>query len=154
VDDYLRLRPEVPAAEIDRRLAGGQRCVVVRHDHTIVSARWVSTGLAEVPYLELAFELPDGLAYVYDVYTAGSARGRRISASTWPRYERLLAESGVTALLGTVWPQNRAGMGLVRGAGYRRIGMVGCLRLAPLRIPLRRIPPGYLGRASRLRPAS
>jgi hypothetical protein len=153
VDDYLRFRPEVPAAEVDRRLAGGQRCVIVRHNGSIVSSRWVSTGLAEVPYLELVFELPGGVAYTYDVYTSEALRGRKLTGASRSHYESLVADEGVTTLLGTAWPENPAGLRMVRAAGYRPIGTVGSLRLGPLRIPVRRIPPGYLGRASRFHPS-
>lgn len=48
-------------------------------------------------------------------------------------------------------PGNAAGLGLVRGAGYRPVGTVGCLRLGSARLPVRRrLPSAYLGSATRL----
>lgn len=155
VSEYLQLRPDQDRREIDRRLATGHHCHVVREAGRIVSTRWLSIGFAEVPYLDLVFELRSDLAYIHDSHTAPEVRKRGLATATWPRYERLLAEAGVSAVLGLVWPQNRLGMGYVRAArGYRALGTIGCIRLGPVRIPIRRTPAGLLGSARRFRPAA
>lgn len=155
VDDlgrYLQLRRDASAADVERRLRAGQRCALACDSGEIVSARWFSTGVAEIDYLGLAFDLPPGVAYVYDVYTAPGARGSGISREVRHVYESELRRAGARRLLGTFMPENTAGLGLVSGAGYRAVGMVGCLRLPAVRIPARRLPPGYLGPSSRSRP--
>jgi len=154
LDDYMRLRPDADRFEIQRRLLTGQRCALARHNGEVVSARWVATERAEVPYLDLVFALPEGVAYVYDVYTTPSARGRGISGEARIQYEELLRAAGTRTLIGTFMPENTAGLGLVRGAGYERVGMIGCLRLPGLRLPIRRLPAGYLGDANRMKPAA
>lgn len=147
---YARLRPDTPAAEVERRLGAGQRCLLVWAEGEPVSARWFTLARAEAHYLGLGFELAPGVAYVYDVYTSRAARGRRISEAVRYSYEVALREQGVDRLLGTVMPGNEGGLGLVRGAGYEPIGHVGSLRAGTARLPIRRIEPGYLGDAHRL----
>ena len=152
IGEYLQLRDDASAAEIERRLRAGHRCALARHRGELVSARWFTTEAAEIDYLELAFELPRGVAYLYDVYTSPAARGRGISGEARRSYEEELRRAGTRRLLGTFMPENTAGLGLVSGAGYRAAGMVGCVRLPGVRIPVRRLPPGYLRRSERLRP--
>ena len=152
VGHYLELRRDASAAEIERRLRTGQRCTIARHRGDIVSVRWSAVGTAEVPYLELAFELPPGVAYVYDVYTSPRARGRGIARQARLDVEDRLRRTGARVLLGTFMPENSAGRGLVAAAGYRPVGMIGCVRLPGARFPLRQVPPEYLGPARRLRP--
>ncbi len=147
--EYARLRTDARPGDAAGRLRRGQCCILARHRGEIVNARWYSVQRAEVPYLGLAFELAPGVGYVYDVFTAPAARGRRVGAVSRLRCEALLREAGAKALLGTVMPENRAGLGLVEGAGYRPLGTVGCLRLGPARVPVRRIPAGYLGASMR-----
>ena len=150
VGDYLALRRDTPAAEVERRLATGQRCVLVRREGAPVAARWFATGFAEMPYLDLVSELPDGVAYVYDAYTAPGARGLGISAAAVAYYEHLLRDAGCHTLLGTAMPENQAGRALVSGAGYEPVGTLGCLRVGPLRKPVTRVPDEYVGRSRRL----
>jgi hypothetical protein len=149
---YGRLRPGM-REEAARRLRAGQRCFVGRRSGELVHARWFARGEAEMPYLGLAFELPEGVAYVYDVFTAPASRGARISAAA-PRFERIVREHGTEVILGTVMPGNAQGLGLVRGAGYEPLGTIGSLRLGPVRKPVRRaMPRGYLGPARRFSPS-
>ncbi len=150
VGEYLRLRDDQPAAEIERRLRAGQRCALARHDGVVVSSRWFTTGTAEIDYLDLAFEMPAGVAYVYDVHTSPGSRRRGISGEARRGYEDELRRLGTRRLLGTFMPENTAGLRLVVGAGYRPVGTVGCLRLPGVRIPVRRLAPGYLGTSRRL----
>jgi hypothetical protein len=153
IDEYLRLRPDESPAEVERRLASGQYCATVLSEGTLASIRWMSTAFAEFPYLGLRFELAEGVGYIYDVYTDPAFRGRRLQRTTTPSYEAFLAEKGVRTWLGTAWLQNPPGVALVKGSKFEGLGTVGCVRLGPLRVPVKRVPPGYLGRASRLRPA-
>jgi hypothetical protein len=149
--EYQLLRPDTPGAEVERRLRAGQTCVLVRRDGAPVSTRWFATGRAEVPYLDLAFELREGVAYVYDVFTAAEARGLGVTAAARPHYEGMLRDEGCHTLLGTVLPENGAGRGLVGGAGYVPVGTIGCVRLGSLRLAVGRARPGYVGRGRRFR---
>lgn len=151
LDDYLGLRPGLAAAEVERRLETGQRCVLARVEGDVVSARWLATGCAEMPYLDHAFDLPEGVVYVHDVYTSRAARGRGVGAEGVAFAVGLLHSEGYRRLLATFMPGNVAGRGLVAAVGYRPLGTIACLRLPGLRVLRQRVPPGYLGPARRLR---
>jgi GNAT superfamily N-acetyltransferase len=151
VAEYRALRPDQAAAEVERRLAGGQRCALARHRGELVSARWFAVERAEMPYLDLAFELPEGVGYTFDLFTTPRTRGMGITKATRVYFEELLRAEGCRMLLGTSLPENVAGRALVEAAGYRPLGTVGCIRLGPLRRAVRRLPDGHLGEATRLR---
>jgi GNAT superfamily N-acetyltransferase len=151
IPEYLTFRPDQPAGEVARRLAARQWCVLARHEGELVSIRWLSTERAEMHYLDLAFELPAGVAYVFDVFTAPEARRMRIATPIRRFYEGLLRDEGCHTLLTTSLPENVAGRRLIGAAGFRTVGTVGCVRLGPLRRAVRRLPDGHLGPATRLR---
>jgi GNAT superfamily N-acetyltransferase len=151
VDEYRRMRPDTPTAEVRRRLGAGQSCIFVRRAGRLVSARWIDRRCAEVEYLGLSYELPPGVGHLYDVYTAPEARRARIGRATFPRYVSMLTGLGIERLLVTGLPENRAGIGLIEAAGYKPVGRIGAIRLGRLRAGVRRIPPDHLGRAHRFR---
>ncbi len=152
IADYLALRPDQTAKEVERRLAAGQRCAVARHRGELVSARWFAIRRAEMPYLELAFELPEGVGHTFDLFTTPATRGMGITRATRVYFEEMLRAEGCHTLLGTSLPENAAGRALVEAAGYRLLGTMGSVRLGPLRLAVRRLPEGRLGAATRLRP--
>lgn len=154
VDEYGRMRPDTPAAEVRRRLESDQSCLFVRREGRMVSARWIDRSEAEVEYLGLTYELAPGAGHLYDVYTAPEARRARIGRATFPRYVAMLQDLGVERLLVTALPENEAGVGLIEAAGYQPVGRIGAIRLGPARVGVRRIPPGHLGRARRFRESS
>jgi hypothetical protein len=151
--EYMRLRPDANAAEVERRLRAGRRCALARHRGEIVSVRWLSTDVAEIDYLGLAFEVPPGVLYLYDYYTSPSARRHGIAAARWSILHEEYRRARVRRLIGAIMPENTGGRGAVSSAAYRTVGTVGCVRLPGVRIPVRHLRPGYLGPSSRFRPA-
>lgn len=150
IDDYASFRPDTPPAEVERRLATGQLCLIGRRDGEIVNARWISEERLESSYLGLSFELPRDSVYLHDVFTARSARRLRISVNAAPHYDEMLRRKGVRTILGSVWPGNSAGLAMVQAHGHERVGTLGAIRLGRARIAVRRrMPTGYVGAASR-----
>lgn len=151
--EYTQLRPDANVAEVERRLRAGRRCALARHGGEIASVRWFSAEVAEIDYLGLAFELPPGVLYFYDWYTSPRARRLGVGAARWSVYEEEIRRAGIRRLIGGIMPENTWGLAVASGADYRTVGMVGCVRLPGVRIPTRRLPPGYLGPSRRFRPA-
>jgi GNAT superfamily N-acetyltransferase len=155
IDQYRRLRPDSPEEEVRRRLRDGQICLLARVDDEPVASRWYSLARAEIPYLGFAFELPAGVAYVHDAYTAVPARGRGLNEPLRRHGEALLRNLGAARFLAAVVPENTAGIELTRSAGFKPIG-----RLAAIRLPARRLllrsrllrgsVAGHLGTARRI----
>lgn len=154
IDEYRRMRPDTPAAEVRRRLEAGQTCIFVRRSGAMVSARWIDTRRAEVEYLGLSFALPPGVAHLYDVYTSPQTRRARVGRASFPRYVSMLSGIGVERLIVTSLPENRAGVGLIRAAGYRPIGRIGVIRLGPLRASVGPLRHRDLEGGRRFEPAS
>jgi hypothetical protein len=144
VDDYRHLCPDTPSEEVTKRLARGDRCFVARLNGDLVSVRWLSTKRADVEYLGLSFSLGAAFAYAYDAFTAPALRQTGLSTIAAAYMGEQARSEGCRALLSAIGPENEGGRRLLKGLGGRPVGMVGCLRLGPLRLPLRRLPPGYL----------
>jgi GNAT superfamily N-acetyltransferase len=144
LEDYARLRPDEPPEEAARRLARGERCFAARRDGDLVAMRWLSTERADVEYLGLSFSLGPGLAYAYDGFTDPRARGSGFGTLSGAHMGEQLRSEGYRAVLSTMLPENEAARHHLVRLGARPVGTVGCLRLGPVRVPLRRLPPGYL----------
>jgi len=150
-DAYLRLRDDQTADLVRARLARGDRCLIARmNGHDLVAVRWIVTGVAPIDYLGLAFELSPRAVYLYDVFTGHPDREQNIAAAMSCEMVRRLRSEGWSSVVATVLPENVAGQRLTRSRGYDEVGSVGCFRLGPWRIPIRRIPAGYLGSAMSL----
>jgi hypothetical protein len=150
-DAYLAARPGTPRAEVERRLARGDLCGLGSVGDEVVATRWLSFGIAEIEYLDLAFEIAPGLGYVYDVWTRPDHRGGGLnrSLSTWSA--TVIRERGGHSSFSAILPENRGGSRIPGSLPMRPAGTAGCLRLPGRRIPVRRgVPDGVLGRATRL----
>jgi GNAT superfamily N-acetyltransferase len=150
LEHYARLRPDAPPGDAARRLARGERCFVARRDGDLVAMRWLSTERADIEYLGLSFPLGPGLTYAYDGFTDPEARGSGFATLSGAHMGDQLRREGYRAVLSTMLPENELARYHLLRLGARPVGTVGCLRLGPLRLPLRRLPEGYLGAASRL----
>ena len=152
--DYAALRPETDPAETDRRLATGHRCIVARRNGRVVHARWISPGRLESAYLGLSFELPPGIAYLHDTFTALEARRQRLSVATGALCFRVLRDEGVETALAGIWPGNAPAMALLRTNRHDLIGVIGAIRLGRRRMPVMRgMPEGYVGSVRPFTPA-
>jgi hypothetical protein len=151
VDDYLAARSGAPRAEVERRLARGDVCGIGWLGDEVVGTRWLSFGVAEIEYLDLAFEIAPSLGYVYDVWTRPDQRGSGVnrSLSTWSA--NVIRERGGRYSFSAILAENRGGSSIPGTLPMRPAGTLGCLRLLGRRIDVRRgVPDDVLGRATRL----
>jgi hypothetical protein len=132
IAEYLRLRPDSDAAEIEARLARDDECVVARRDGHIVQACWAAQSPVWIDYLHRHFELADDQTMLYDFYALPEVRGRNlfrahISAmfSHWAGHRR-------QRILAAFHPENRA-WALVERVGLRPVGVIGYVGAGPLR---------------------
>jgi hypothetical protein len=148
---YVAFRAESDPADVERRLARGHICFVVRLDGRIVSAAWVVPRRAWIPYLGCSLELAAGEVYLYDSFTAPEFRGRHLPAVRAGYEGQWLRAAGYDRLLAIVVPENRPALRHAATAGWRRIGILGRIELGPWRRELRWIdagarPPGPVRR--------
>jgi hypothetical protein len=151
VDTHCGLRPQIPRAEVERRLARGHICAAARIGEEVVGLRWISFGRAEIDYLGLAFDLPPDVAYVYDVYTRPDARSLGVNRALTGWTDARQRERGGRWTLSAILPENRGGSRIPGSLPMRRVGTIAVVRLPGRSIPLRRgVPRDVLGTATPL----
>lgn len=132
-DTLPELRGDLTRAEIERRLARGDRCFVARHQGRIVSARWLAVGRAWIEYLGRDLDLLPRETYLYETYTAPEYRGLSISGAAGTRLAQLLAAEGQRRIVGGIVPENRSALRTAAKTGYREAGRTGYVRFGPWR---------------------
>ena len=81
IDRYLALRPSASRAEIARRLAGGERCVLAEREGEAVAAVWIADSRSCAPTHRIPMRLLRREAYVYDELVEPGQRGLRIAGA-------------------------------------------------------------------------
>jgi RimJ/RimL family protein N-acetyltransferase len=132
-DTLTELRDDLTDAEIERRLARGDRCFVAWHEGRIVSARWLAADRAWIEYLGRDLDLLPGETYLYETYTAPEYRGLSISAAAGTRLAHLLAAEGLRRIVGGIVPENGPALRTAAKTGYREAGRTGYVRFGPWR---------------------
>jgi hypothetical protein len=147
LDAYRALRPDQDAAEVHRRLEAGHWCVAVWLDEQIIGALWLAGGRARIEYLGRDLELGPDEVYAYDGYTSPVFRGSGASPLRTAWSIRHASGLGYRRLLATFLPENQPALPLWNRVGYRRLGVIGYVKLGPWRRDFLRIrtggrPPG------------
>jgi L-amino acid N-acyltransferase YncA len=129
VADYARLRPDLDATAVHRRLALGHQCFVVWHEGRIVHAGWAARDRATIEFLGTELRLAADEIYQYDSFTAPEFRGRNLAATRVTAMAREFSRAGYRRLIAAVVPENRVGFRPLEKAGYRLCGWVGVVTL-------------------------
>lgn len=127
-EEYARLRPGVSADAVRRRLEH-DRCFGAWHEGRLISARWVTSGSAEIEYLGRTLRLRSREVWISDTYTDPHYRGHDVSPAAGAALAAALAEEGVERQFAAVLPDNPLGIRAFEQAGYRRIGRIGYIRV-------------------------
>lgn len=133
VAEYTTFRPQSDPAEVQRRLADGQRCFVARHRGRVVHACWAALHQATIDYLESEIELAPDEVYIYEAFTAPRFRGQNISPARAVAMVRTFRRLGYRRLVAVIVPENQAALRPPEKSGYRAIGTVGTIWLGPWR---------------------
>jgi SAM-dependent methyltransferase/GNAT superfamily N-acetyltransferase len=139
VDEYANFRPDTDPSETRRRLEAGPLCFVARHEGRIVHACWAATGRAWVEYLAGEILLASDEVFHYDSFTAPSFRGRNIAAVRVIEAARYFRQAGYRRLVAIVVPENTSAFRSLEKAGYRRVGVIGYVKIGPWRWNLCRV---------------
>src|SRR5262245_41465262 len=133
VGEYLAFRPEADPAQVCHRLQAGHLCFVARYAQRILCAAWATTAQAWSAHLGCEIPLAAGEVYIYDVLTVPDARGRQLTTVPYLQMLRFLREAGYRRVITIIIPENAAALRLGEKLGYRRLGMIGCVKLGPWR---------------------
>ncbi len=142
IQDYLAVLPGQNATTVISRLAQGHRCLVARHEGSIVSYVWAGTRSAIVNYLKGEILLAPRDLYIYGLYTHPKFRNFNIPAVLADAYIDCFQASGCSRVVSVVTPENGAGIRMVEKRGARRFGTISSLRIGPWRHDHCRIFPG------------
>jgi len=106
----------------------GDRCLLQFDGDTLVGFAWIAAS----PLVEIMggfhFNMPDDTAYNYHSFTAPAYRGKGFQALRHLKLLEHLKETGQRRLFGYVDQTNLDSLRGVRKSGYRRIGVLRCLR--------------------------
>ena len=120
-------------AELLARVEGGDRCFGTWRAGRIVAARWVSSGVAYVPFLRSGIRLAPGDAWVWDSWTDPSLRGTGIAPAASAALAEALSREGVLRLLAGIMVGNRPGRAAVVASGYEPLGLMASVGHGPSR---------------------
>ena len=131
IEEYTRFKPFQRRAEVEQRLAQGHLCFAAFHDGRIAHAGWAATGRAAIPYIHSDIVLGPRDFYIYDSYTDPRFRRARLVVARSSAMHVYFSERGFQKSYGVIAFMNRGGLAVLEPAGYRRIGMYGCVRVGP-----------------------
>ncbi len=133
IDEYAAFHPGLDEAEIRGRIERGGKCFVSRHEGSIVNACWTAEGSVWIEYLGRSVQFAADEVYVYNNYTDPRFRGRNVSMVRAEAMLRHFRELGYRRMMAVVVPENKAAFRSPDKAGYRPIGVIGCIRIGPWR---------------------
>ena len=129
---YVAFKPFQAQAEIEQRLSRGHLCFAAFYQGRIVHAGWCATRRVHVPYIHSDIVLGPKDFYIYDSYTDPEFRRTGLVMARSSAMHVHFAERGFEKSYGVVALMNRTGLAIVEPAGYRSIGMYGCVRIGSL----------------------
>lgn len=127
------LAAQADSAEALRRLRRGDRCFVGRIGGRVVTARWVAVGEIWIPYLQRWLQPKVNEVFIYESFTHPAFRSQGVDAGARRTLLPLLAAEGVRTTVAAVLPEERLALRVLEKDGYRRIGVVGYVKIGPWR---------------------
>lgn len=143
IDELAAFRPDSDPSEVGRRLRDGHRCFVARAEGRLLAVSWAGVGRIWSEYLTREIPLASDERCTYGTFTSPAARGHNIATALRATMARELRAAGCRRLLSMVGPENKAGLRLPEKLGYRRIGVVGFVKLGPWRRDFCRVRRGW-----------
>ncbi len=122
-------RPSLARGEIEERLTRGHLCFAAWHEGAIVHAGWAARFHAYIPYIHSDIILDPEEFYIYDSYTLPQFRRLNLVLARSAAMHNYFSALGLKRSYGAVALENSSGLAVLEPAGYRTIGMYGCVRL-------------------------
>ena len=129
-EEYLRVHPLIPRAQLEERLARGDECYVARTDGRIAAVTWLSRDAHFFRSIGCRYELPAGEVYFYDSFTDPCLRGQGIAPALGVWVLERLRASGVTRAVLAIVPENVANRRARAKTGFRPFMRIDYVRVA------------------------
>jgi hypothetical protein len=112
-----------------------------------VSAAWIATGYAWMDYLGRGLALAPDEAYLHESFTVPAFRGRNIPVVRARHEARYFHAAGCRRIVAIIVPENAPALRHAVKSGWRRVGVMGYVKLGPWRRDFCRVnagerPPG------------
>lgn len=114
--------PTMTRAEVERRLAEGQACMVCHAGGTLAGYSWSTTRPAWMGYAGLTLVPASGDVCGAGLFTTPGFRGQDVALVARVRELELARASGCTRAVGTAAGWNTPGLRLLARIGYRPVG--------------------------------
>lgn len=134
VEGRFRELPFALWSDVDDRLAQDHWCVVGLHDGAVAHTAWAAVGGFKAHWFDRWFRLQPDDAYLYGAYTLPEFRGLRIHAASAVQRLRQLRQRGIRRVYWFVNPKNHAARRLPTRLAAARIGSVGYVEVAGIRL--------------------
>ncbi|MEP7207647.1 MAG: hypothetical protein ABI920_11960 [Casimicrobiaceae bacterium] len=130
---YGTLRGPDAAGVFARRCSSGHRCFVARCGAEVVSACWAATHAARTDYLDCPIVLGPGDVYLYDAFTAASARGLALAPLVCAYQLTVFHDEGCVRAVRATVPENLPALHAHAKSGFGPIAVMGRVGLGPWR---------------------
>lgn len=134
VEDRVRELPPEHWSDVGDRLARHHWCVVGMSDGVVAHAAWAGIGTFKAHWFDRWFRLPPTDAYLYGAYTQTAFRGLHIHPASAIERLRQMREHGIRRVYWFVDPSNHAARQLPAKLGGVRVGTVGYIEVAGIRL--------------------
>ena len=128
-EEYLRMHPLVPRAQLEERLAGGDECFLARAEGRIAAVVWISRDAHFFRSIGCRYVLPAGEVYFYDSFTDPRLRGYGIAPALGLWVLERLRQSGVTRAVLAIVPENTANRRARAKNGFRPFMRIDYVRI-------------------------
>jgi ribosomal protein S18 acetylase RimI-like enzyme len=102
-----------------KRLEAGNVLLVVKDGEKMIYYEWLEFAKVDIPYLDLSFLIPDGIAYVASMYTEPEYRRRGIASKAKPLVYKYLRERGCRRTFCIITPDNEVAQRINKKVGYK-----------------------------------
>ena len=133
IDEYCEFHQDATISDIQKRLDSGHWCFIARFQGSIVHTCWAASRALWFEYLFREIQLAPDEVFVYNSYTDPSFRGLNISGVRILEMVRFFKGAGYRRLMGAVIPENKSAFRPGQKSGYRPVGIIGFIRIGPIK---------------------
>ena len=133
VEEYVTLRRGANATRFLHRLEIGDVCWGGRHAGRLVVVQWVYRDGTPANSSHRGYRLGPGDLYVRSAFTSPELRGQRLQGALGAHVLSVYRARGYRRAVALIVPENRSSIAAMTRLGFRRAGLIGTLRLGPVR---------------------
>ena len=131
IDDFLAFRPQLPQAEVSKRLRAGNVCFTARDRGRLVSAAWTTTGRAWTDFLGCEITIGAGEAYLFDAFTHPAYRGQGVAPALCFHQLAHFQRAGLRRVVRATLPENLPALRAHLKCGFHPHALIRRMKIGP-----------------------